>query len=136
MEQRTTAMTILQEEENLNEIVKLVGKDSLSAEDQMTLETAKMIREDFLQQNAFVDEDAYSSYDKQFRLLGMILHYDTLCREAMTQGAELNDLFNIPARELIGRAKMILPGEYEEKYAEIERDMKLQIQELTGGEQL
>jgi V/A-type H+-transporting ATPase subunit A len=136
MEQRTTAMTILQEEENLNEIVKLVGKDSLSAEDQMTLETAKMIREDFLQQNAFMDEDAYSSYDKQFRLLGMILRYDTLCREAMTQGAELNDLFNIPARELIGRAKMILPGEYEEKYAEIERDMKLQIQELTGGEQL
>jgi V/A-type H+-transporting ATPase subunit A len=136
MEQRTTAMTILQEEENLNEIVKLVGKDSLSAEDQMTLETAKMIREDFLQQNAFVDEDAYSSYDKQFRLLGMILHYDTLCREAMAQGAELNDLFNISAREQIGRAKMVLPGEYEEKYAEIERDMKLQIQELTGGEQL
>jgi V/A-type H+-transporting ATPase subunit A len=136
MEQRTTAMTILQEEENLNEIVKLVGKDSLSAEDQMTLETAKMIREDFLQQNAFMDEDAYSSYDKQFRLLGMILRYDTLCREAMTQGAELNDLFNIPARELIGRAKMILPGEYEEKYAQIEHDMKLQIQELTGGEQL
>jgi V/A-type H+-transporting ATPase subunit A len=137
MEQRTTAMTILQEEENLNEIVKLVGKDSLSAADQMTLETAKMIREDFLQQNAFMEEDAYSSYDKQFRLLGMILRYDTLCREAMERGAELNDLFNIPARELIGRAKMILPGEYEEKYAEIERDMKLQIQELTeGGDQL
>jgi V/A-type H+-transporting ATPase subunit A len=130
-------MTILQEEENLNEIVKLVGKDSLSAADQMTLETAKMIREDFLQQNAFMEEDAYSSYDKQFRLLGMILRYDTLCREAMERGAELNDLFNIPARELIGRAKMILPGEYEEKYAEIERDMKLQIQELTeGGDQL
>jgi V/A-type H+-transporting ATPase subunit A len=137
MEQRTTAMTILQEEENLNEIVKLVGKDSLSAADQMTLETAKMIREDFLQQNAFMEEDAYSSYDKQFRLLGMILRYDTLCREAMERGAELNALFNIPARELIGRAKMILPGEYEEKYAEIERDMKLQIQELTeGGDQL
>ncbi len=133
MAQRTRAMAILQEEESLNEIVKLVGKDSLGPDDQLTLETAKMVREDFLQQNAFVDEDAYSSYDKQFRLLGLILKYDELCRAAMAKGAELKDMTEIPARELIGRAKMILPGEYETKYAEIEKEMKAQIGALTAG---
>ena len=60
-----------------------------------------MIREDFLQQNAFVDEDAYSSYAKQFRLLDMILSYDTLCRNALTLGADMNSLFVIDAREKI-----------------------------------
>ena len=133
MSQRELALAILQEEDSLNEIVKLVGKDSLSAEDQMTLETAKMIREDFLQQNAFMDEDAYSSYDKQFRLLGLILKYDDLCRAAMGRGAELAKLFTIPARERIGRAKMILPGDYEKQYAEIEEQMKSEIEALTEG---
>ena len=136
MRQREKSMAILQEEESLNEIVKLVGKDSLSENDQLTLETAKMIREDFLQQNAFMDEDAYSSYDKQFRLLGLILQYDRLCRDAMGRGAELGKLFEIPSREKIGRAKMILPGEYETQYAEIEKEMKAEIEALVeGGEE-
>ena len=130
---RDKAMAILQEEESLNEIVKLVGRDSLSAADQMTLETAKMLREDFLQQNAFMDEDAYSSYDKQFRLLGLIIRYDELCRDAMAKGADLNALFAIPARERIGRAKMILPGTYETEYGEIEKQMRKQIADLTAG---
>ena len=133
MGQRELALAILQEEENLNEIVKLVGKDSLSPDDQMTLETAKMIREDFLQQNAFVDEDAYSGYDKQFRLLGLILKYDELCRSAMGRGAALAGLFTIPSRERIGRAKMIQPGEYETVYAEIGEQMKREIEALVEG---
>ncbi len=133
MEQREKALSILQEEESLNEIVQLVGKDSLGAEDQLTLETAKMIREDFLQQNAFVDEDAYSSYDKQFRLLGMILRYDAKCRDALSRGAQLQDLTSVPARELVGRAKMILPGEYEAQYAQIEKDLAEQIEKVTAG---
>ncbi len=131
MAAREKCMAILQEEDSLNEIVKLVGKDSLSADDQLTLEVAKMIREDFLQQNAFMDEDAYSSYDKQFRLLRMILHYDDLCRSAMARGADVNALFGIGAREKIGRAKMILPGQYEDAYAQIEEEMKAQIEALT-----
>ncbi len=130
---RDKAMAILQEEESLNEIVKLVGRDSLSDADQMTLETAKMLREDFLQQNAFVDEDAYSSYDKQFRLLGMIIRYDELCRDAMAKGAELNALFTIPSRELVGRAKMAAPDKYADEYAKIEKAMKDDIQKLTAG---
>ena len=130
---RDKAMAILQEEESLNEIVKLVGRDSLSDADQMTLETAKMLREDFLQQNAFVDEDAYSSYDKQFRLLGLIIKYDELCRQAMAKGADMNGLFAIPARELIGRAKMVAPDKYAGEYGKIEEDMTKQIQKLSAG---
>ncbi|NCC68842.1 MAG: V-type ATP synthase subunit A, partial [Clostridia bacterium] len=102
MQNREKTMSILQEEASLQEIVKLVGQDALSLGDRLTLETAKMIREDFLQQNAFVDVDSYSSYDRQAMLLQTILDYDTLCRSAMEQGAELNKLVRIPAREQIG----------------------------------
>lgn len=133
MRQKEKTMAILQEEESLNEIVKLVGRDSLSENDQMTLETAKMLREDFLQQNAFMEEDAYSSYDKQFRLLGLILKYDELCRQAMSRGAELAGLFAIPSREAIGRAKMILPDEYEAAFAQIEKQMTAEIEALAEG---
>jgi vacuolar-type H+-ATPase catalytic subunit A/Vma1 len=69
-------------ESELQEIVKLVGQDSLSAPDRLTLETARMIREDFLQQNAFVDLDSYSSLDKQ-AAYGAHPAYNTLCREAL-----------------------------------------------------
>ena len=72
MTNRDKAMHVLQEEAELQEIVRLVGQDALSPADRLTMETAKMIREDFLQQNAFIDEDAYSSYFKQFRLLDMV----------------------------------------------------------------
>ncbi len=130
---REKAMALLQEEASLNEIVKLVGRDSLGAGEQMTLETAKMLREDFLQQNAFVDEDAYSSYDKQFKLLGLILTYDRLCREAMEKGADVNALWTIPARESIGRAKMVLPESYAAEYERIEKDMQKQIDKITAG---
>ena len=75
-------MGVLQEEANLNEIVQLVGKDSLSAGDQITLETAKMIREDFLQQNSFVDIDSYSEYDRQARMLALIRGYDSRWRSS------------------------------------------------------
>ncbi|MCQ4661971.1 V-type ATP synthase subunit A, partial [Flavonifractor plautii] len=73
MVNRDKAMSILQEEASLNEIVQLVGKDSLSAADQLTLETAKMLREDFLQQNGFMEVDWYSSYERQDKMIQMIL---------------------------------------------------------------
>lgn len=137
MEQRTKAMGILQEEASLNEIVKLVGADSLAAADRLTLETAKMIREDFLQQNAFVDIDSYSSYDRQKMLLGLILKYDVLCRAALEQGADMNKLFEIPAREQIGRAKTVPADEYSAVYSRIGEVMRLQIEEISaGGEEL
>ena len=133
---RERAMHILQEEAELQEIVRLVGQDALSPEDRLTMETAKMIREDFLQQNAFVDEDAYSSYLKQFRLLDMVLKYDVLCREALDKGADMNALFAIDVREKIGRAKMADPNAFTEAYDAIEKQMKAEIDEvIAGGEE-
>ena len=133
---REKAMHILQEESELQEIVRLVGQDALSPADRLTMETAKMIREDFLQQNAFVDEDAYSSYAKQFRLMDLILTYDVLCREAIEKGADLNALIAIDAREKIGRAKMAPVDTFEADYAAIEAQMKEEIEQvIAGGEE-
>ena len=136
MQNRTKAMKILQEESELQEIVRLVGQDALSASDRLTMETAKMVREDFLQQNAFVDEAAYSSYAKQFRLMDLVLHYDELCRDALTKGADLNKLFVIPSREKVGRAKMADPKAFEEVYDAIDKEMQEEIaQVVAGGEE-
>ena len=133
MENRTKAMAILQEENELNEIVRLVGQDALSPDDQLTLETARMIREDFLQQNSFVVEDAYSSYGKQFRLLDVILKYDALCREALTKGANLQKLSLIPARASIGRAKTVDQEIYEGEYDAIIKNMTAEIAAVVAG---
>jgi V/A-type H+-transporting ATPase subunit A len=136
MANRSKAMSILQEEAELQEIVRLVGQDALSASDRMTLETARMIREDFLQQNAFINEDAYSSYGKQYRLLDLVLQYDNLCRAALDKGAELQPLFDIPQREAIGRAKMVDQEAYAAAFDEILEKMKAEIDEVVrGGEE-
>ena len=136
MQNRGKAMSILQSESSLNEIVQLVGKDALSPGDQLTLEVARMVREDFLQQNAFLDIDSYSSYDRQEKMLAMILRYEALCRGAIAQGASVMDLFSIPAREKIGRAKSVPVEEYPQAYARIEAEMEQQIEEIAaqGGE--
>ena len=131
-------MSILQNEASLNEIVQLVGKDSLSPGDQLTLEIARMVREDFLQQNAFLEIDWYSSYDRQGRMLKLILDYDQLCRNAIKRGANVQELFEIPARELIGRAKSVEEDAYVENYAQIRQKMEEEIEAVVarGGEQL
>ena len=129
---RDKAMHVLQEEAELQEIVRLVGQDALSPADRLTMETAKMIREDFLQQNAFIDEDAYSSYFKQFRLLDMVLEYDAACREVIS-ASNVNKLFNIPARERIGRAKMVEQDAVAATYDEIIAEMKDEIRAIAEG---
>jgi V/A-type H+-transporting ATPase subunit A len=136
MANRDKTMHILQEEAELQEIVRLVGMDALSPADRLTMETAKSIREDFLQQNAFIDEDAYSSYSKQFKLLDTILLYDTLCRDALQKGTDMNKLFAIPVREKIGRAKMADPDKFSELYDGLADEMRSEIKEAAeGGEE-
>ena len=137
MRNRTKAMSILQNESSLNEIVQLVGKDALSPADQLTLEVARMVREDFLQQNAFMDVDGYSSYDRQEKLLSMILEYETLCRAAIAKGADVMALFSIDAREKIGRAKSVPEETYAAVYEDIRKEMAEQIDQVAaqGGEQ-
>ena len=128
---RNRAMHLLQEENELNEIVQLVGKDSLSPKDQLTLEIARMLREDFLQQNAFMDVDSYSSFDRQMRLLALILHYETLCRDAIDKGAALPALFAIPARERLGWAKYAAAEEYAANYEQVHTEMDGEISDLV-----
>ncbi len=136
MENRNKAMSILQEEASLNEIVRLVGADSLAPNEQLTLATAKMIREDFLQQNSFVDIDSYSETERQFMLLGMIIEFDRLARAAVANGVDLPKLVNIPARERIGRAKTVPADKYKAEYTEIAEEMRKEIEEACqGGEE-
>ena len=96
-----------------------------------------MVREDFLQQNAFMDVDSFSDYERQKKLLGMILSYDVLCRDAIAKGAPVMQLFDIPARESIGRAKSVPADEYQAVYETIRQEMAAQIDAVAaqGGEQ-
>ena len=132
LEDRASAMSILQSEASLNEIVQLVGKDALSPADQLTLEVARMVREDFLQQNAFADVDSFSSYDRQEKLLAMVLRYDRLCREAISKGAPVAKLFAVPSREKIGRAKSVPDDRYAAVYADMAREMEEQIADIAA----
>ncbi|MEA4892214.1 MAG: V-type ATP synthase subunit A [Peptococcaceae bacterium] len=136
MAQRAETMQILQQESELNEIVRLVGIDSLSPQDRLTMETARMIREDFLQQNAFVETDSYTSFGKQYKLLEVIITYNHLGKEALKAGARMEDIFTIPARDRISRAKDADQSVYEKVYGEILQQMKEQINALTaqGGD--
>ena len=132
MRGREQFISTLQEEATLNEIVQLVGKDSLSAGDQLTLEVAKMIREDFLQQNAFIDVDSFSTYDRQARLMQLILHYNQLCRDALLSGADLQELISIPVRETLGRAKSVPAEHYHAVYEDIKQQMEAEIAEAVA----
>ncbi|HSL85674.1 MAG TPA: V-type ATP synthase subunit A, partial [Bacteroidales bacterium] len=104
---RVKAMTLLQEESSLQEIVRLVGRDSLSESDQLKLEASKSIREDFLQQNAFHEVDTYSSLDKQNLMLELVLHFYDEGQRALKNGIYLSDLINLDIRDKIARAKYL-----------------------------
>ncbi len=104
---RKQAMKLLQEESNLQEIVRLVGKDTLSPEDQLKLEAAKSIREDFLQQNAFHEQDTFTSLHKQDKMLTMVLSYYNSAVKALSSGVYLGNILELPIRERIARAKYI-----------------------------
>lgn len=108
---RKRAMALLQREAELEELVRLVGLDALGAGDRMTLQVARMIREDFLHQNAFDDLDTYTSLPKQFALLGLILHYEDEARAALDAGVQLNALLNLPELEKIAGAHLIPENE-------------------------
>ena len=130
---RAFIMNVLQEEANLDEIVRLVGVDALSYKDRMTLETAKMVREDYLHQNAFHEVDTYTSLDKQYRMLKLIKKFHDLGNEAIDNYAELDDILAIPAKEKIGRAKYIEEsaiGTFDEISNELETEMRALI---SGG---
>lgn len=127
MELRAFIMNILQEEASLEEIVRLVGMDTLSYKDRMTLETAKMIREDYLHQNAFHETDTYTSLDKQYRMLKLIKKFYDLGNVAVANYADIDEVTAIEAKEKIGRAKYIEESSiaaFDEIDAELEKELK------------
>lgn len=132
-ELRSLAQRILQEEAQLEEIVRLVGIDALSPSDRLTLETAKSIREDYLHQNAFHDVDTYSSMSKQFKMLKLILEYYTLSCNALQNGVSLDDILSIPSREAIGRSKYIDEAQLG-RFDEIASSMRSEISGLSAKE--
>ena len=118
-EQTARAMALLQRESELDEIVKLVGVDALSPADVLTLETARSIREDYLQQDALSDDDAYSPLKKQHGLLALILRFYDAATAALQASADIEKITALPVRELIGRAKTGPPEKCEAEYAAI-----------------
>ena len=131
MEHRDKAMHMLQQESDLQEIVQLVGKDALSPGDQLTLEVARMLREDFLQQNAFMDVDSYTGFDRQERMLSMILRYDELARDAIAQGARIDAILELPVRTSIAQAKYEEPDAWQTAFDGIDRELAEQMRQLT-----
>ena len=129
---RTKALRLLQEEAELNEIVQLVGVDALSFDDRIKLEACKSIREDYLHQNAFHDVDTYSSMNKQYKLLRLILEYYDRSKEAVSKGAPFAEIVEIPVRERIGRFKYTEEGQIDDLFEEIMAEMKKEISELAG----
>lgn len=130
------AMAILQEESRLEEIVQLVGMDSLSQKDRLTMMTARSLRQDYLQQNAFDDVDTYTSRNKQFKMLENILYFDEQAKRALQLGAYLDDITKgtIDLRERIARSKYI-PEEELTRLDAIKQDTKALLQKIveTGG---
>ena len=124
-------LRILQEESELEEIVKLVGVDALSADDRLTLEIARSVREDFLQQNAFEEFDAYTSLEKQDALISLIFSFEKKAREAISRGVSIDAITDLEVREKIGRAKEAPDHEYKEEYAEIDREITAEINALV-----
>lgn len=124
---------VLQEESQLNEIVRLVGVDALGAKDRLTMETAKSIREDYLHQNAFHEVDTYTSLNKQYKMMKLILGFYHEATAALSDGVELNDLLKLPVREQIGRAKYVEEAHLD-KLDEIQRNIKKEINALKTGE--
>jgi V/A-type H+-transporting ATPase subunit A len=131
---RVKAMTLLQEEASLQEIVRLVGRDSLSPEDQLKLEASKSIREDYLQQNAFHDVDTYCSLEKQNIMLKLILKFYDMSLDALNKGVYLKDIENMAVREKIARAKYIEEDKLDE-IRNIEKELEIEIAKLIeeGG---
>ncbi len=123
------AMSILQQEAELEEIVRLVGLDALSPDNRLVMETARSIREDFLHQNAFHEIDTYSSFKKMAHVMELIMIFDAGAKEALQNGVDVLTITNMPIREKIARAKYI-PEEKLEEFEQLKEEVKKSFKEL------
>ena len=127
---RDKAMALLQKESELQEIVQLVGPDALPDRERITLETTRMIREDFLQQNAYHEVDTYCAPIKQYEMLKTIISYHENAEAALDRGAASTDIITIPVKDDIGRMKYLPESEFEVKVKEIQADIVKQCSEV------
>lgn len=127
------ALLILQEESELQEIVSLVGYDALSESDQLKIEVAKSVREDYLQQNAFHELDSYASLTKQGKMLSLVLHFGKEAHRALANGVYLKKILDLPVRETIARAKYV-PEEELSKLDEALKEVSAQLESLINEE--
>ena len=132
---RARLMLLLQEEAELEEIVKLVGMDALSAPDRIKLEASRSIREDFLHQDAFHEVDTYTSLQKQHTMMELVLRYYDAATEALKKGASVEGLVKLPVRESIGRFKYVSDDKIGEEYASIARALDQEIDALISEEE-
>jgi V/A-type H+-transporting ATPase subunit A len=129
-ETRDKAMALLQKESELQEIVQLVGPDALPDRERITLETTRMIREDFLQQNAYHEVDTYCAPKKQYEMLKTIISYHENAEAALDRGAASADIITIPVKDDIGRMKYLPESEFDVKVKEIQADIIKQCSEV------
>ncbi len=133
MDYTARCLKTLQIEADLQEIVKLVGMDALSPADRLTLDVAQSIREDFLQQNAFLDIDSYTPLEKQYGILDMIFTYEDRARAAIEAGADIEDVCSLPVHERIARAKTVENDNYQNEFKAIKADIAAQLDQLIAG---
>ncbi len=127
-------MNLLQLESELEEIVKLVGYDSLSAPDRLSLEAARSIREDYLQQNAFDGVDTYTSLPKQYGMLKMVLHFYYEAKAALDAGVPVEKIFALPVREKIARMKYVEEEDVKSYLEAATNELESSMKELVTGE--
>lgn len=134
MDLRQELMSLLQEEAELNEIVQMVGMDALSAPDRLKMEAARSIREDFLHQNSFHEIDTYTSLEKQYLMMKLVLKFYEEGVEALNKGADVNGLIKMEVRERIGRFKYTLNDDIQKEYDAITKELAAEIANLIGKE--
>ena len=134
MSTRQKLMTLLQEEDNLNEIVKMVGMDALSPVDRLKMEAARSIREDFLHQNSFDEIDTYTSLGKQYNMMKLVYAFYEQGLKALDAGAKINDLVKMEVRERIGRYKYTREDDIAAEYEKILGELAAEISGLINKE--
>jgi len=129
---RDASMALLQKEAELQEIVQLVGPDALPDRERIVLESTRMIREDFLQQNAYHEIDTYCSPQKQYGMLKIIMNFHEKTTAALEKGALIDDIVNLKVKEEIGRMKYIPEAEFPQGMMEINDKIESQCKEIGG----
>ena len=132
---RGRLMSLLSDEAALDEIVKLVGMDALSAPDRLKMEAARSIREDFLHQLAFHEVDTYSSLKKQYYMMKLVTEFYDESLDALGKGADIEDIVNLPVRESIGRFKYIHEDNIDDEYAAVSAALKKQLKNAVDSKE-